>query len=199
MSDKKRRCEEIWSGKAGIKKEYPEGKAEYDPRMGIYLAEFARGDKCAGGDICEVGCGSGRLAGYFSDREYTGVDINAEAIAKARKDNPGYEFHHVGYEEEWPEAECYLFHTVLLHIPDEYLDGMIQRCGGNRVVVAETMDPQFRDGQYTFHRSSAQYKEAFERNGYRLTEERRMYIEGFPGFWDLHKYIFGGEAQCGLE
>lgn len=190
--DRKEVCEGIWSGDSGIQKEYPPGKEDYDSRLGTYLSDLV-GPIFVEYGLCEVGCGSGRLAKFFPDDEYIGVDINKSAIAKAKTSHPYHRFQVVGYEEDWPEASVYLFHTVLLHIPDEYLPGMIQRCKKQTVILAETMDSKFRDGKYTFHRSPEQYIQAFQEQGYRVVETRRMYIEGFPGFWDLHKYVFGGE------
>lgn len=192
--DRKKVCQSLWEGDSGIKKEFPEGQEDYDPRLGPYLTELV-GDIIVEHGLVEVGCGSGRLAKYFSDDEYLGVDINKDAIAKALKTHKYHQFKVVGYEEEWPKAQCYLFHTVLLHIPDEFLPGIVSRCGKSSVVIAETMDPQFRDGTYTFHRSSLQYKVAFESQGFKLVEERRMYMDQHPGYWDLQKYVFGGASE----
>lgn len=175
---------EYWRGEEGVAREYPLGRKWPDFRMVSYLQELAEGL------ICDVGCGSGRLSSLFAPANYIGVDVNPVAIAKARREFPEHVYQMVTLESPLPIADTYLFHTVLLHLPDGVLDDEIQKCkNGTYVLVAETMDSKFADGNYVFNRDREQYRRIFHQHGFSLLEERRMYMEARPGYWDIQKYI----------
>ncbi len=40
----------------------------------------------------DVGCGFGDVAGYFSSKQYTGIDVNEEFLSIAQKNRPSYTF-----------------------------------------------------------------------------------------------------------
>lgn len=180
MIDKKTNCRMIWSGQKGIEKEYPADRAFPDPRIKTLPFYCVL-------PVCEVGCGSGRIAGFFKNR-YTGIDINRAAIERAKELYPQHTFNHIQYDDPFPQAVTYLFHTVLLHVPDEYLVSMITRCNRKTIVVAESMDRKFRDDTYTFHRNPEEYEAIFGEAGYQLAYYRRFIMESSPGFWDLQIY-----------
>ncbi|HEY6037452.1 MAG TPA: class I SAM-dependent methyltransferase, partial [Kofleriaceae bacterium] len=58
-----------------------------------FLDAFA--ERCAGGQIADVGCGPGHVARYLADRgaRVAGVDLSPEMIDEARAANPGVAFH----------------------------------------------------------------------------------------------------------
>lgn len=171
-----------WNGQEGILREFPPGKGILDKRLLKLL------DVCCIKPCCEVGCGSGRLASLFDPRRYIGVDINPQAIENARRQLPIHDLRVIDYESDYPPALSYLFHTVMLHVPDERLDGVIGRCGGNSIAIAETMDRSFRDGKFTFQRNPEEYEAAFARNGYQIALDRQYEIEGGVGFWNFQLY-----------
>lgn len=123
------------------------------------------------GRILEVGCGYGRLA-QFDD--YIGVDICADLIKSAKLNKPDMEFKHIEFGEALPKADTTLFYTVLLHIPDDLLDAQIDCVKSKYVVIAEIMNPKYRNnsGGYSIsnQRSKDQYVSAMKKHGYKLTD-----------------------------
>jgi SAM-dependent methyltransferase len=55
------------------------------------FADAVRGQ----GPVCEIGCGPGQVARYLHDRgvEMSGIDLSAGMVERARRLNPGIEFH----------------------------------------------------------------------------------------------------------
>ena len=113
--------------------------------------------------VLEIGCGTGRLAGVFEPTNYLGTDICAEAIDLAARANPRHRFTlHSDYETA-PDADVTLFHTVLLHIPDDELPAMIARIRSPRVIVGEILGRRWRrpGNPPVFNRERADYEAAF--------------------------------------
>jgi SAM-dependent methyltransferase len=96
--------------------------------------------------VLEVGCGTGRIAGLFSDHEYVGVDVNPNALLQARAANPKHLFRIADRGLEYPEAPSVLLYTVLLHISDEEIGPFLEATahGRNRLVISEIMDRRWR-------------------------------------------------------
>lgn len=107
------------------------------------------------GSVFEFGCGDGRLSGLFNSKLYSGYDINPHAIAQAKINNPRHE-----YVSEWKAADTILAYTVLLHIPDNEIQKIIERMKSyNRIVIGEITGRQWRRGGNppVFNRSIDEY------------------------------------------
>lgn len=130
--------------------------------------------------VLEFGCGYGRLCGSFSPKRYVGVDVNPNALAQARAENPGYTF--VPAEgNRLPRAEVAFTYTVLLHINDdviqEYVDALAA-CA-DEVIVAELMDRRWRrpSDPPVFCRDPETYIMLFARAGMALAGyEKKAYV-----------------------
>jgi SAM-dependent methyltransferase len=98
------------------------------------------------GRILEVGCGYGRLVQAFSPARYVGVDINENAVLKARELNPGYDFRAVRDCDPLPETDTAFSYAVLLHICDEDLPHFLARmvASAKQIVIGEIMDTRWR-------------------------------------------------------
>ena len=126
--------------------------------------------------LLEIGCGDGRLAAMFDPAEYIGVDINPEAIARAKKRLPGHVFslHDIGLS--LAASDVVLFYNVLLHVPDDEIRDRLAEAtvGRPRIVIAEMMDRRWRrSGEPPiFNRDPDDYIEIMRGLGYAKT--RRM-------------------------
>jgi len=144
-----------WTTKDAVCHVYPELSDTWpDAHLLPMLKEWCRGS------VCEVGCGTGRCSEAFAPDDYVGVDINKYAIKEARRLNPRHSFCEIGWDSEYPDSDVFLFFTVLLHIPDSELGGVLDRATG-RIVIYETMDRELRDESHCcFNRSSNEYVSA---------------------------------------
>ena len=104
--------------------------------------------------VLEVGCGNGRLYPHFET--YIGLDVNEERIRRCRERFPEGDFRVVGTQTPYPPMPCTLFCNVLLHVRDGDLPAIAERCE-TRVVIAEVMNPKYRDDKVNFHRSRRRY------------------------------------------
>lgn len=120
---------------------------------------------CNMGTVCEIGCGAGRVASLFTPDIYIGTDINPVAIAQAKERLPSHDFRVVQFDDPYPKADIGLFYTVLLHIPDEFVQETINKCNVFRyVVVFESMDRSLR--KLDFQRSKEDYVNLFRTAGF---------------------------------
>lgn len=86
--------------------------------------------------VLDVGCAQGGFAGVLAenlkDFRYTGIDISAEMIAKAKARHPTAEFHHVG-ESDWSAIAGRRFDLVLvlgiLHLHEGWRDTITRAWG----------------------------------------------------------------------
>lgn len=140
--------------------------------------------------MVEIGAGYGRLCRAFPPAAYLGVDINAEAIERARSENPEYAFRTVRFVDEYEPADLYLAYTVLLHIDDATIPEIMRRlCAATRVlVIAEILGRRWRQEGATpsFSRERGEYAALAAEHGFVLDEEiRRPY-----------HYYNGSEISC---
>ncbi len=92
------------------------------------------------GYVFEFGCGDGRLSPYFNSMMYEGFDINQHALNQAKINNPKYK-----YVNEWKPANTVLAYTVLLHIPDDEIQSVIERMKTyDRIVIGEITGRKWR-------------------------------------------------------
>lgn len=169
-----------WTGKSALRWLYPNKAREVSKD----LAELLSG--VCNGIVCDVGCGDGRLARIFDNRKYIGIDINAQAINMAERKNPDHKFKKIDWDSEYPLADTYLFHNALLHIPDDYIDGVIRRLR-NKVVVCEPMCGWFRKygRRNNYHRSPIEYESRFASYGWKTEKLYHMHYPVFPYFLDV--------------
>lgn len=157
---------DFWREQNGIRHITPAGKANPE---GAWLLPYLA-DVQAHGRVVEIGCGPGRLACAFKPDAYLGVDLNERSIADARARNPQHAFDVV--KDELPQADAYLLHTVLMHVPDDELDALIGRMKAPVVCVSEMMGREWRrDGDPpVFNRDPSEYVQAFQAHGYALSK-----------------------------
>jgi len=150
---------DFWRSPAGLDYITPAGKAwpEGD-RFSAFLASLI-GES----SVLEFGCGPGRLAGCFDPDRYVGVDVSEHAIAAARRANPSHRFAVIGEVDPLPPADVTLAHTVLLHVPDEALPGVVARFESETVIVSEILGRHWRrqGNPPVFNRDLSDYGAAF--------------------------------------
>ena len=156
--------------------EYPEGWNVVDEVRRI-ITPFIRNR------ILEIGCGYGRICRAFPPKEYIGVDINLNAIKKAKSLFPDYNFQHVQYVDQYPRAGMLFAYTVFLHIPENNIYQMLQHLNSEveDIIIAEAMgelDQNFTqnyDHPDRFHpvynRSTKDYEKIMRQHDFYLYEE----------------------------
>lgn len=139
----------------------------------------------ATGRVIEIGAGYGRLCRAFPPEQYLGLDVNAEAVARAQRENPGYEFQTVNFVDEYEPADLYLAYTVFLHIDDTAIVDVINRvCRASRwLVVAEILGHRVAQQGTTpaFTRERSEYARLTADQGFALEEEIRRPYHYYPG------------------
>jgi SAM-dependent methyltransferase len=142
--------EQYWRSNSQLQEITPKG--ERFPEVGLF---DALGIACSG-MVFEFGCGDGRLSPAFNPSDYLGYDINPAALTAARKANPKHR-----YTEAWVASETFLAHTVLLHVPDDLIQGVIDKAKSmhRRIVIGEVMGRKWRRGGNppVFNREVSEY------------------------------------------
>ena len=172
--------EEKWMGPGGTKMAYPSA-------CGVIETEIASAIKvAANGKVCEIGCGTGRVAKLFKPHRYLGVDINPGSIGVAERQNPNHKFDLIMWDTLYPGADTYLFYTVLMHIPDNELAGIVRRLD-NRVIIAESMGRWLRDyGRgNNYHRDPDEYRTMFKRFGFKEISLSHCLAFHYPFYLDV--------------
>lgn len=151
--------EKKWTSGYGLDNLYVKGAAEAETNIVNRVV-----DSCTG-KVCEVGCGDGRIAEHFLPERYLGVDISELAINKAKKRCVHHDFKVLGYDDVYPDADTFVFYTVLLHVPDDVLKSVFDRAkvaGAKRIVIYEVMIGWIRDyaRHDNFHRSPSDFVKA---------------------------------------
>lgn len=170
-----------WCGQWGAKHSWPErmGRWPDDDSLSV-LQELCEGV------VCEVGCGIGRCAEAFPPERYIGLDINREAIERARLEYPLHRFETVKWDDSYPGADTYLFYTTLLHIPDDELMDVFKRTSnGNgkqsRLVIFETMSGSLRSIERgNYQRNISEYKDILTGLNREIIELRELPSETHP-------------------
>ena len=134
--------------------------------------------------VVEIGCGFGRLASAFPPEIYLGLDINPEAIEKAKIHRPDYRFEVIDFGASYPKADLYLAYTVFLHIDDKNMAGLNRRLRDvcRQLLIVEIMDPAFRElpsAVPNFVRTRSDYQRFFE--AFDLELEIRRPYQHYPG------------------
>lgn len=158
------RHHDFWLGPESENHITPGGEGHEGFDIGICLRLLC------GPDVCDVGCGNGRMAPYFE--RYIGVDVSPTRIAACRERYPQKEFAEIAFWEDYPDAECYLFCNVLLHVSDWELPAIAEKLRGKRKVIVEVMNPERAKGEMCFHRKPEDYAIMGESISYTLPYER---------------------------
>ena len=185
---------EQWQGEDGIRNIIPRAgrKGEYPEQPGFdpleVLAAIIKGRP-----VCEVGCGYGRLAGAFEDDKYIGVDINAEAIVRAKRTHTTHSFHTID-EYRYPPTMSKFAYTVCMHVPDDEYQTMIEamcESTGEQIVIAEILGSHLRKdlthnkvgvSHATFGRDQLQHENEFLKHGWSLVTYHRKPYPGKGNF-----------------
>lgn len=126
---------EYWQNNNNLVHITPSG--ERFPEINLFEAL----QKAVKGSVFEFGCGDGRLSPAFNCEHYAGFDINPAALKAAQKANPLHK-----YVTEWAAANTFLAYTVLLHVPDDEIESIINQAKRNysRIVIGEIMGREWR-------------------------------------------------------
>lgn len=180
--------------------EFPEG---FDPRKVLAHIHQWTG----GGRVTEIGCGYGRLCNAFPKEDYCGLDVNPEAIDKARDFFPSYQFDVITSPDALPIGTVLLAYTVFLHMPDEILIQWISemRKRYQYIVVCELLGRDWRKTTVTmpiFNRDLKDYANLLA--PYTLAAEIRMpYLRYVNSSFsaqvastDISFLVFGRDGAC---
>jgi SAM-dependent methyltransferase len=179
-----------WQGEDGIKNVIPRAgrKGEFPEKPGFSPYKVLQ-DIIKGKPVCEVGCGYGRLAPAFHHESYIGVDINVDAIARAKHEHPVYSFHVIN-AYRYPPSMAKFAYTVAMHVPDdEYSEfiGAICESTGDQIVIAEILGSHLRKdmtvkpegvSHATFGRDQLQHENEFLKHGWSLVTYHKF---PYPG------------------
>jgi SAM-dependent methyltransferase len=176
---------DFWRAQNGVRHITPAGKANPE---GAWLLPYLA-DVASHGFVVEIGCGPGRLACAFKPHAYLGVDLNERSIAEAIERNPLHAFDVV--QDELPQGDVYLFHTVLMHVTDEELDALLGRIKAPVVCVSEMMGREWRrEGDPpVFNREPFEYVAAFAAHGYALSQATTEIYDHYQKPMTLLKFI----------
>lgn len=172
-----------WSGREGARKSWPKNSPRWPDNDSIALLQTY-----CHGVLCEIGCGIGRCAEAFPPEQYIGVDINAEAIQLARSEFPHHRFEAIKWDDPYPEADTYLFYTMLLHIPDGELVDILKRTdNGNgkpkRLVIFESMSRSLRNTRKgNYQRDPSEYEHIFAGLKRTVIDVRSLSSKVYPFF-----------------
>jgi len=93
---------------------------QIDPENNETRALFDLAD-FSGQHVLEIGCGDGRLTWRYGDEaaRVTGIDPNADRIARARENMPHelrgrVEFHHISFQDFANSSKSSVFDSVIL-------------------------------------------------------------------------------------
>lgn len=151
---------EYWRRNTDLRDITPKG--ERFPEVGLFEALRS----VCEGVVFEFGCGDGRLSPAFEPERYFGFDINPTALKVARASNPKHR-----YVQNWEPADTFLAHTVLLHVPDDELPGVLGRAKSYpRIVIGEVMGRKWRrpGDPPVFNREPEEYEAMIERKARRV-------------------------------
>lgn len=149
---------EYWKSNSKLEHITPPG--ERFPEKGLFDAL----KQSVKGSVFEFGCGDGRLAPAFDPTLYHGYDINQYAIDAARVNNPKHKF-----GLDIVASDTVLAYTVLLHIPDDQIQSVIDTFKRyERIVIGEIMGRQWRrsGNPPVFNRDIEEYIEMVGRSEY---------------------------------
>jgi SAM-dependent methyltransferase len=178
-------CISFWRGPDAAQRSYEKRWGVWPDPDHISILRRLSGDK----KVVEIGCGTGRCAEVFDQWQYTGLDLNPEAIDRARREHPAHDFRVIAWDDPYPPADTYLCHTMLQHVPDAELPGVLERIHG-RLVIAEYMVPGYRDRKIYWHRAPEDYLAALRLAGFEV-----LGLEEYPTAYQPYRPGRGPENR----
>lgn len=169
----------IWTGEKGARLAFPSRMGRWPDDDAVEILQ-----RLCVGNVCEIGCGTGRCAEAFGPDRYMGIDVNPAAIVEARKQFQRHRFAVVDWTADYPDADTYLFYTVLLHVPDCEIPSVLERTRRpeskpSRLVIFESMCGELRKvSTGAFNRDESAYVQALAAMGRRVVS-----IETLPSKW----------------
>lgn len=130
--------------------------------------------------VIDFGCGFGRLAQYFWDFQYIGVDIASHRIDEARRRNPYHRFEHIDSHfdlTKFDGAQTIIVDNVLHHVPDDEIELMVESFAKTApfVVQAEHIGTP-RTGTLTSHcRPLDVYESIFGDFGFKIGKHTHVW------------------------
>lgn len=162
---------------------------------GDYVSEALH--QCISEDwpLLEIGCGVGRIASVFDNKNYIGVDINPHALHIAKKRLPKHNFRLLDKGRELPEASTALMYTVLLHVSDDVICELLAEYTQKyrKFIIAEVMDVRWRreGNPPVFNRNPEDY--------ILLMQNLNFHITGYKKFpykrYDTHPWNVGRDSR----
>lgn len=162
---------------------------------GDYVSEALH--QCISEDwpLLEIGCGVGRIASVFDNKNYIGVDINPHALHVAKKRLPKHNFRLLDKGRELPEASTALMYTVLLHVSDDVICELLAEYTQKyrKFIIAEVMDVRWRreGNPPVFNRNPEDY--------ILLMQNLNFHITGYKKFpykrYDTHPWNVGRDSR----
>jgi len=179
----KEEVKEKWNGEGGLKLSYPPDWSDIEMDLRGMIMGICTGQ------VCEIGCGPGRIASYLPAANYIGIDINQTAINEAQKKLPSYLFKKINWEDDYPFAQTYLLFTVLFHIPDNELSSIVSKLT-NKVVIVEAMGRWLRDyGRgNNYLRDPEEYRNTFATYGFRELKFIHFSSKRYPYFINMQVF-----------
>jgi len=149
-----------WKEK-GMESIVPEGFGECPEGWDVKELLTELTDELGYASVLDFGCGYGRLCESFDPVKYLGVDINADALSKAKKKFANYRFEPLGEDPMFTDI-C-LGYTVFLHMKDHEIHEALKKMRCKWVIVAEILGREWRrDGlPPVYNRDLADYVQLF--------------------------------------
>jgi len=151
--------------------EFPEG---WNPAE--FLQEVV--EKLDFESVLDFGCGYGRLCKAFDPQFYTGIDLNPNAVAKAKELNENYNFLEINVDSEYSQADLTMAYTVFLHLDDETLLNILERLRKTTkkyLIIAEILGREWRRAGTppVFNRNKEDYVQLAASKGFEFAEEHK--------------------------
>jgi SAM-dependent methyltransferase len=188
----------------------------------VYESEwfFLRDRLRDGMTVLDIGCAQGGFAAILAEHvktlRYTGVDINAEMIARARRRHPDQKFHHVP-EGDLAALEGQRYDLVLalgmLHLHEAWRDTL--RAAWDHAGGCLIMDLRQTDGPTIEDKAVSSFRMDFNGGGASHADTRlpyniinaaealRVVRECCPGAGDIRQYGYqhavSSAAACPME
>jgi SAM-dependent methyltransferase len=126
--------------------------------------------------ITEIGCGAGRLCNITTCDKYLGLDLNKNAVERAKINNPDYTFKEVNVDSEYLKGDICLAYTVFLHIDDDTLKDTIRRfkdANYTYILISEILGREWRrkGNPPVYNRDLNDYLITMQNHGYFLYRE----------------------------
>ena len=129
--------------------------------------------------VLDFGCGYGRLCKAFQPKNYTGIDLNPQAIQEAQKRYPDYFFKEIEVDSEYDNVDIVLAYTVFLHLDDDTLGIILQRLRkacNNYLIIGEILGREWRrpGDPPVFNRNHDDYISLLQRHGFQVIKEYKL-------------------------